>query len=158
LATLAENSASSTNLQKFACGLYNHFFYFWTLTAPECATGEPTGALLTQIQKTWGNFSNFQNAFNSLATGTFGSGWVWLCNSKSGLEIKSLPFQRNPVYLTGSNKCYPILGVDLWEHAYYFKYMASRDQYVKDFWNAVDWTVVEQFYDYFAKDLKAVSF
>lgn len=158
LADLVDGSASSLNLQKFAGGLYNHYFYFWTLTAPECSTGAPVGDLLDDIKTTWGNFSNFQTAFNTAASGTFGSGWVWLCRAKTGLQIKSLAYQRNPLYLTGSNKCYPVLGIDLWEHAYYFKYMASRDKYVQEFWNAVDWEVVEQFYDYFAKDLNPVLF
>lgn len=150
LESLVSSAKGSANLIKFAGGLYNHYMYFWTMTANNCSQGTPSGNLLTAIKSGWSTFNAFKTAFESSASSVFGNGWTWLCAKSSGLSIINTEFQVSPLMLTDTNKCYPILGIDLWEHAYYLKYLAGRATYVTDFWNAVDWDVVGTFYDDYA--------
>jgi superoxide dismutase, Fe-Mn family len=118
-------------------GHLNHTI-FWTLMAPN-AGGEPTGAIAQAITDTFGDFENFKTQFNDAGTKRFGSGFVWLVRTSGGnLEIVSTPNQDNP--LTDGH--FPIMGNDVWEHAYYLKYQNRRPEYLKQWWNTVNWNAV----------------
>lgn len=120
----------------------NHNLYF-TQFGPN-AGGVPTGKLAEAINKKWGSFEEFQKAFNTACTGLFGSGWVWLASDAEGnLSIESEPNAGNP-YRKGLN---PLLGFDVWEHAYYLTYQNRRADHVKDLWSIVRWDVVGDRYD-----------
>ena len=115
-------------------GHLNHSI-FWNNLSPK-GGGEPTGALADAIKSAFGGFAAFKEKFSGAATARFGSGWAWLCVDKGGkLIIKDFPNQDNP--LTEGLK--PILGLDVWEHAYYLKYQNRRPDYIAAFWNIVNW-------------------
>jgi Fe-Mn family superoxide dismutase len=115
---------------------------FWMIMAPN-AGGEPTGELADAINKSFGDFSKFKEQFNAAASGRFGSGWAWLVTDPQGkLAIESTPNQDNPV-MEGR---YPILGVDVWEHAYYLKYQNRRADYLSAWWNTLNWPEVVKRY------------
>lgn len=123
-------------------GHLNHSF-FWKTLGPN-AGGAPTGALADDINATFGSFDAFKEKFEAGGVGRFGSGWVWLIVNKTGkLEIVSSPNQDNPI-MDGSGK--PVLGCDVWEHAYYLKYQNRRPDYLKAFWNVVNWSEVAKNY------------
>jgi len=123
-------------------GHANHSM-FWKTLAPK-AGGQPSGALSQEIQSTFGSFDAFKEKFEAAGIGRFGSGWVWLIINKSGkLEIVSTANQDNP--LMEGNK--PVLGCDVWEHAYYLKYQNRRPDYLKAFWNVVNWAEVNKYYE-----------
>jgi superoxide dismutase, Fe-Mn family len=135
LNTLPE--AVRTAVRNNGGGHLNHTI-FWTLMAPN-AGGEPTGAIAQAISETFGDFENFKTQFNDAGAKRFGSGFVWLVRSRDGkLEIVSTPNQDNP--LTDGH--FPILGNDVWEHAYYLKYQNRRPEYLKQWWNTVNWSTV----------------
>ncbi len=117
-------------------GHANHSL-FWTLMSPK-GGGEPTGPLADAIKKTFGDFTKFKEQFAAAGTGRFGSGWAWLISNNSKLEITSTPNQDTPV-MEGKT---PILGLDVWEHAYYLKYQNKRPDYIAAWWNVVDWNAV----------------
>ncbi len=117
-------------------GHANHSL-FWTLMSPK-GGGEPTGPLADAIKKTFGDFAKFKEQFAAAGTGRFGSGWAWLISNNSKLEITSTPNQDTPV-MEGKT---PILGLDVWEHAYYLKYQNKRPDYIAAWWNVVDWNAV----------------
>jgi superoxide dismutase, Fe-Mn family len=122
-------------------GHANHSM-FWQMMAPK-AGGEPKGELAKDIIKTFGSLAAFQAAFNEAGIKRFGSGWVWLSREKSGkLKVASFPNQDNPT-MVGE---YPLLGNDVWEHAYYLTYQNKRPDYLKAWWNVVNWTEVERRY------------
>ena len=123
-------------------GHYNHSL-FWTVMAPN-AGGKPTGDLAAAIDKDFGSFDAFKEKFAAAGTTRFGSGWAWLCVQKGGkLEVCSTPNQDNP--LMEGNK--PVLGCDVWEHAYYLKYQNRRPDYLKAFWSVVNWNEVAKNYE-----------
>ena len=123
-------------------GHANHSM-FWRIMGPK-AGGAPTGKLAEDINATFGSFDAFKEKLEAAGTGRFGSGWAWLIVNKSGkLEITSSPNQDNP--LMDGNK--PILGVDVWEHAYYLKYRNKRPDYVTAWWNIVDWDQASKNYE-----------
>ena len=125
-------------------GFYNHNLYFGTLS-PD-GGGDPDGALLKQIAADFGSIDALKEKATAAAIGRFGSGWAWLSTDASGkLSVSSSPNQDNPL-MEGKGLA-PILGIDVWEHAYYLKYKNLRADYVKAFWNVVDWTVVAKLYD-----------
>ncbi|HBB43302.1 MAG TPA: superoxide dismutase [Treponema sp.] len=125
-------------------GYYNHNLYFQTI-GPN-AGGEPSGVLAQKIDSAFGSFDTFKEKISALATGQFGSGWAWLSVSKDGsLMISNSANQDNPISLGTGNM--PILGIDVWEHAYYLKYKNLRASYVKEFFNVVDWKKVAELYD-----------
>ena len=126
-------------------GHWNHSF-FWTILGPN-AGGEPTGKLADAIKSTFGSFDEFKEKFNAAGTTRFGSGWAWLLVKDGKLEISSTPNQDNPLMDVAEVKGTPILGVDVWEHAYYLKYQNRRPEYLKAFWNVVNWEVVSKKYD-----------
>ncbi|MEK7664437.1 MAG: superoxide dismutase [Patescibacteria group bacterium] len=128
-----------TAVRNNAGGHVNHTM-FWQIMSPGKG-GEPSGRLAEEINKTFGSFGDFQNRFNDAGLKRFGSGWVWLVMTKdSKLDIVSTPNQDNPV-MDGQK---PILGNDVWEHAYYLKYKNMRADYLKAWWNVVNWEEVEK--------------
>ncbi|SFH72918.1 superoxide dismutase [Pisciglobus halotolerans] len=122
-------------------GHANHSF-FWEILSPN-GGGEPTGALKEDIASTFGSFDKFKEEFAAAGAGQFGSGWAWLVVNNGKLEITSTPNQDSP--LTDGKT--PILGVDVWEHAYYLKYQNKRAAYLDAFWNVVNWDEVAKRYE-----------
>ena len=122
-------------------GHYNHSL-FWTILGPG-KSGAPSGKLADAINAAFGNFDEFKTKFATAATGRFGSGWAWLTKDASGkLVISSTPNQDNPLMDIAEVKGTPILGLDVWEHAYYLNYQNRRPDYVTAFWNVVNWDEV----------------
>lgn len=124
-------------------GYYNHKL-FWKFLSPN-GGGEPSGELRKALEKTFGSFEAFKEAFNTSAKTRFGSGWAWLVISNGKLEVVSTPNQDSPVS-EGKNI---LLGLDVWEHAYYLKYQNRRPDYINAFWNVVNWKAVEERYQAF---------
>ena len=126
-------------------GYYNHNL-FWEVMAPN-AGGNPTGELATAIDKAYGSFEAFIDAFSNAAATQFGSGWAWLCVHKGGaVEVCSTPNQDNPLMPGVSCQGTPILGLDVWEHAYYLNYQNRRPDYINAFFNVINWVKVSEFY------------
>ena len=121
-------------------GHWNHSM-FWELMSPGKG-GEPTGGLADAIKASFGDFSKFKEQFTAAATGRFGSGWAWLVNDGGKLSITSTPNQDNPL-MDGKRA---ILGLDVWEHAYYLKYQNRRPEYITAWWNVVNWDAVASRY------------
>lgn len=120
-------------------GHYNHSL-FWTIIGPS-AGGAPTGALAEAITATFGSFDEFKTKFAAAATTRFGSGWAWLIKDASGkLAITSTPNQDNPLMDVAEVKGTPIIGLDVWEHAYYLNYQNRRPDYIAAWWNIVNWS------------------
>lgn len=128
--------AIRTVVRNNAGGHANHSL-FWTVMAPN-AGGEPTGDLAAAINSTFGSFAQFKEKFAAAATTRFGSGWAWLVVSGGKLEVTSTPNQDSPL-MEGKT---PILGLDVWEHAYYLNYQNRRPDYITAFWNVVNWPEV----------------
>jgi Fe-Mn family superoxide dismutase len=118
-------------------GHYNHSM-FWTILAPN-AGGAPVGDLAAAITGTFGSFDTFKEKFNAAATTRFGSGWAWLLKTGSGLELISTANQDCPV-MEGK---FPVIGLDVWEHAYYLKYQNRRPEYIAAWWNVISWQAAE---------------
>lgn len=122
-------------------GHYNHSL-FWTLMKPN-GGGVPTGALADAINAAFGNFDDFKTKFNTAGTTRFGSGWAWLIKNAEGkLEITSTPNQDNPLMDVAEVKGAPLLGCDVWEHAYYLHYQNRRPDYLTAWWNVINWEEV----------------
>jgi superoxide dismutase, Fe-Mn family len=122
-------------------GHYNHSL-FWTIMAPE-AGGSPGGALGDAITTTFGSFEEFKTKFAAAGAGRFGSGWAWLIvDGEGNLQVTSTPNQDNPLMDVAEVKGTPILGCDVWEHAYYLNYQNRRPDYIAAWWNAVNWDEV----------------
>ncbi len=121
-------------------GFYNHGI-FWTTMSPS-GGGAPTGELAEAIDAAWGSFDAFKEAFAKAATGQFGSGWAWLELSGGKLQIHGHPNQDSPVM----HGAHPVLGVDVWEHAYYLKYQNRRPDYVGAWWSVVNWDEADRRY------------
>lgn len=121
-------------------GHYNHSL-FWKIIGPN-AGGLPQGELANAINETFGSFEEFKTQFNAAATTRFGSGWAWLVVSNGKLVISSTPNQDNPLMDIAEVKGTPILGLDVWEHAYYLNYQNRRPDYINAFWNIVNWNEV----------------
>jgi Fe-Mn family superoxide dismutase len=120
-------------------GHVNHSM-FWKIMGPN-AGGEPTGEVGDAIKSTFGDFNTFKEKFNEAGVKQFGSGWAWLVKGADGkLAVTSTPNQDNPM----SNGQFPLLGNDVWEHAYYLKYQNRRADYLKEWWNVVNWTEVNR--------------
>ena len=122
-------------------GHWNHSM-FWEIMAPN-AGGEPTGALAAQINKNFGSLDEMKKLFAQAGATRFGSGWAWLCKDENGeLFITSTPNQDNPLMDLADKKGQPILGLDVWEHAYYLHYQNRRPDYISAWWNVVNWAEV----------------
>ena len=126
-------------------GHFNHTL-FWSVMSPN-GGGEPTGKLADAINKTFGSFEEFKTQFASAAATRFGSGWAWLVVHDNNLVVTSTPNQDNPTMDIAEVKGTPILGLDVWEHAYYLNYQNRRPDYIGAFWNVVDWNVVGQLFE-----------
>lgn len=126
-------------------GHWNHSF-FWESLAPN-AGGAPSGKLGEAIQSAFGSFDAFKEKFNAAGLGRFGSGWAWLIVKDGKLEISSTPNQDNPLMDIAEVKGSPVLGVDVWEHAYYLKYQNRRAEYLAAFWNVVNWSKASSLYE-----------
>lgn len=126
-------------------GHYNHTL-FWSIMSPN-GGGAPKGELAAAIDSTFGSFDAFKEKFASAAATRFGSGWAWLCVENGQLKVCSTPNQDNPLMdvVTDCNGT-PILGLDVWEHAYYLKYQNRRPDYIAGFWNVVNWDEVARRY------------
>ena len=124
-------------------GFFNHTL-FWEVMSPD-GGGSPSGDLAEAIDSAFGSFDGFKDAFAKAAATRFGSGWAWLCSKDGVLEVCSTPNQDNPVMGEGCGGV-PILGLDVWEHAYYLNYQNRRPDYIKAFFEVVDWGVVSSKY------------
>ena len=126
-------------------GHYNHSL-FWTILSPN-GGGRPEGELGSDIENTFGSFEDFREKFTQAALTRFGSGWAWLVQTDNGLEVTSTPNQDNPLMDIAEVKGQPILGLDVWEHAYYLRYQNRRPDYVEAFWDVVNWEEATRLYN-----------
>lgn len=122
-----------TTVRNNGGGHYNHTM-FWQIMGPK-GGGMPTGPIATAIQRQYGSFEKFKTQFNEAGAKQFGSGWVWLVRDRSNLKIITTPNQDSPI----SQGIYPIMGNDIWEHAYYLKYQNRRPEYLSAWWNTINW-------------------
>jgi Fe-Mn family superoxide dismutase len=129
-----------TAVRNNAGGHYNHSL-FWTWMSPE-GGGEPDGALAAAIESSFGSFADFQAKLKDAGVNRFGSGWSWLVYDGSGLAVVSTPNQDSPI----SDGQMPLVGVDVWEHAYYLKYQNRRPDYIDAWWNVVNWAAIGERY------------
>jgi Fe-Mn family superoxide dismutase len=144
---LANVSKATPAVRNNGGGFYNHNL-FWEILAPN-AGGEPTGAIAEAINAAFGSFAAFKEKFAAAATTRFGSGWAWLCVHKGGkVEVCSTPNQDNPLMDVETNGCkgFPVLGIDVWEHAYYLNYQNRRADYINAFFSLINWTKVNELY------------
>jgi Fe-Mn family superoxide dismutase len=125
-------------------GHWNHSF-FWDILSKD--GGSPSGSVAEAINSTFGSFDEFKTKFNAAGVGRFGSGWVWLISREGKLEITSTPNQDNPLMDVAEVKGTPLLGVDVWEHAYYLKYQNKRPDYLGAIWNVINWSKVQENFD-----------
>jgi len=126
-------------------GFYNHRL-FWNVMSPN-GGGTPSGALAEAINASFDSFEGFKDAFAKAAATRFGSGWAWLCVHKGGaVDVCSTPNQDNPLMPGIGCGGFPVLGIDVWEHAYYLNYQNRRPDYIQAFFNVVDWNKVSEFY------------
>ena len=130
--------AKRTAVQNNGGGHYNHSL-FWESMSPN-GGGAPDGALAQAIDSAFGSFEDFKAQVKETGIGQFGSGWSWLVHNGSGLAIMGTPNQDSPVSFSST----PLLGVDVWEHAYYLKYQNKRPDYIDAWWNVVDWSKVAE--------------
>lgn len=137
---LAGVSAHSAVVRNNGGGFYNHNLY-WEVMAPGGAKN-PAGELLDAINGSFGSVQNFKEAFTKAALTRFGSGWAWLVRQGDSLVVSSTPNQDNPLMDVAEVKGTPILGIDVWEHAYYLNYQNRRPDYVDAFWNVINWDEV----------------
>lgn len=139
-------SKASAAVRNNGGGHYNHSL-FWKILSPN-GGGKPTGKLAEAIDKKFGSFDKFKEEFSNAGATRFGSGWAWLCvDSKKELCVCSTPNQDNPLMDVAECPGTPILGLDVWEHAYYLKYQNKRPDYIAAFWNVVNWEEVAKRYE-----------
>lgn len=144
-AIFAKMSTFSDAVRNNGGGLYNHNM-FWSNLSPE--GGEPSAALAKAIDEAFGSMDKFKELFSNAGKTRFGSGWAWLVVTAEGkLAVGSTPNQDNPLMDISPIKGTPILGLDVWEHAYYLKYQNKRPDYVENFWNVVNWKDVSERYE-----------
>jgi Fe-Mn family superoxide dismutase len=137
-------SKFNTKVRNNGGGAFNHAL-FWKMLSPKKTKLE--NPLLYKLESSFGSFEKFKEKFEGEAKSRFGSGWVWLVLTKANrLKIVTTPNQDNPLMMSGKNKSYPLLGLDLWEHAYYLKYKNERDRYIHNFWKVVNWSFVSDLY------------
>lgn len=160
MAAMKDNPESKTlelldlmkNISKYPMGVrnngggyFNHYL-FWNILSPK-SQSLPQGDLKLAIEKEFGSFEDFKKEFEAAAKTRFGSGWAWLSVDKNGkLFVSSTPNQDNPYMDVVEKQGIPIMGIDVWEHAYYLKFQNRRPEYVATFWNVIDWKKVEELY------------
>ena len=138
--------SASTGVRNNGGGHYNHSL-FWKVLSPD-GGGQPSGDLASAIDSAFGSYDAFKEKFADAAGTRFGSGWAWLIVDDSGsLKITSTPNQDNPLMDVAETKGTPILGLDVWEHAYYLNYQNKRPEYISAFWNVVNWDQVNKNYE-----------
>ena len=138
-------SKLSTGIRNNGGGFYNHSL-FWSVLSPNGGV-EPKGKVAEAIQESFGSFDAFKDTFNNAAATRFGSGWAWLIvDENKKLKVTSTPNQDNPLMDVATDNGTPILGLDVWEHAYYLNYQNKRPDYIQAFWNIVNWDEVEKRY------------
>lgn len=143
---LSNLDMSNTAVRNNGGGFYNHSL-FWEVMSPN-GGGAPTGILAAAIDSAFGSFEGFKEKFTAAAGSRFGSGWAWLCVHKGGkLEICSTPNQDTPIMPGVGCEGYPILGLDVWEHAYYLNYQNKRPEYISAFFNVINWEKVAENYE-----------
>lgn len=143
---LANISKASPAVRNNGGGHYNHDL-FWNILAPQGVGGNLSGPLKTAIEAAFGSVDEFKAAFKAAATTRFGSGWAWLIAKEDGtVAVCSTPNQDNPLMDLADVKGTPLLGLDVWEHAYYLKFQNKRPDYVDTFWTLVNWNAVEARY------------
>ena len=146
---LASISKHSTKLRNNAGGHYNHES-FWRMMIP--GGKQISSNMNSTIEKSFGSYNDFKNQFTNAASQRFGSGWAWLyLDKQKGLKIGSTPNQDNPLMDISEIKGYPLLGLDVWEHAYYLKYQNKRADYIASWWNVVNWDEVEKRFNWAMK-------
>lgn len=144
-AILANVSQHSTGVRNNGGGFYNHSL-FWSVMSPD-GGGEPSGALADAINAAFGSFEGFKDAFSKAAATRFGSGWAWLIKKADGtVAVTSTPNQDNPLMDVAEDQGTPILGIDVWEHAYYLNYQNRRPDYISAFFNVVNWNKVSELF------------
>jgi len=137
--------ASDAAVRNNGGGFYNHSL-FWKILSPN-GGGDPTGSLAEAIDSDLGGIEKLKEEFNKAAATRFGSGWAWVIVGSDGkLQITSTPNQDNPLMSFADKKGTPILGLDVWEHAYYLKYQNKRPDYISAFWNVINWAQVAEYY------------
>lgn len=142
---LMKEAGSNGAIRNNGGGHYNHSL-FWSIMSPKGGNA-PAGDLAGAINVAFGSFDNFKTKFAEAAATRFGSGWAWLIVNGSGkLEVTSSPNQDNPLMDVAEVKGTPILGLDVWEHAYYLNYQNRRPDYIEAFWNVVNWDAVSELY------------
>mmetsp|Transcript_29271 Transcript_29271/g.52345 ORF Transcript_29271/g.52345 Transcript_29271/m.52345 type:complete len:237 (-) Transcript_29271:41-751(-) len=150
---LIKYAKSDAKLARYAGGHYSHTLWWWILAPSKCVKSAPAGALGNKISAQWGNFTNFQADFDKYTTSLFGSGWAWLClDSSQVLQLKAKREEFSPL----EDSCLPLLGADVWEHAYYLTYLQDRRSYATDFWSYIDWDQLEYFYEVYLLEGKPV--
>jgi superoxide dismutase, Fe-Mn family len=145
LELLAKAGSISPAVRNNGGGHWNHSF-FWESLAPKSA-GTPSGKLAESIKAEFGSFEQFKEKFSQAGLTRFGSGWAWLIEQDGKLVVSSTPNQDNPLMDVAEVKGTPILGVDVWEHAYYLKYQNRRADYLAAFWNVVNWDIAGKRYE-----------
>jgi Fe-Mn family superoxide dismutase len=144
---LARISKYSVKMRNNGGGHYNHEM-FWKCMRPKMADNKPAGTLLVAIEKDFTSFGDFKKLFSEAGKNRFGSGWAWLyVDAAKNLKIGSSPNQDNPLMDVSDIKGFPLLGLDVWEHAYYLKYQNKRADYIDNWWNVVNWDYVQQRYE-----------
>jgi Fe-Mn family superoxide dismutase len=144
---IAGSDAEKLSIEDICKNVSKYPRLFWTILGPN-AGGKPTGALAEAIDAAFGNFDEFKTKFAAAAAGRFGSGWAWLIvDGSKKLQITSTPNQDNPLMDVAEVKGTPILGLDVWEHAYYLNYQNRRPDYINAFWNVVNWDAVAKRFD-----------
>lgn len=147
--------ARSAAIRNNAGGHWNHSF-FWTVLTPNVKEQKMPSSLEREIKKEFGSMEKFKEAFEKAGAAQFGSGWAWLIrNQNNKLEITGTPNQDNPLMDVAAVKGWPILGADVWEHAYYLKYQNKRAEYLKNFWKVVNWKQVAEYNEEAKAILKA---
>lgn len=142
---LANISQHSTGVRNNGGGFYNHSL-FWSVMSPN-GGGEPSGALGDAINAAFGSYDGFKDAFSKAAATRFGSGWAWLIKKADGsVAVTSTPNQDNPLMDVADDQGTPLLGLDVWEHAYYLHYQNRRPDYISAFFNVIDWNKVSELY------------
>lgn len=150
---IIQYGASDSSIANYAGGHYNHSLLWWILLNSRCGDREPNNNLGLDIDSTFGSFDEFKTAFTDTALDFDGSGWVWACVKSGKIEIRTSDNENSP--LAGGD-CYPFLGLDLWEHSYYYYYQWDVEEFIDSWWEIIDWNMVEFLYEEYAYEGKAI--
>ncbi|XOD69040.1 MAG: superoxide dismutase [Flavobacteriales bacterium AspAUS03] len=142
---ILKKSIGKSTIRNNGGGFYNHNL-FWQILGPKKG-GKPSGTLAKAIDEAFGSFEDFKKEFSNIAATRFGSGWAWLCVKDRNLIVGSTANQDNPLMTNLEFEGFPILGLDVWEHAYYLKYQNRRPEYIETFWKVVNWDKVAENYE-----------